>query len=515
MRRKALLYCLLITAGLTTLQSKALIWQVLGNLFDGGTKYTDLPLLHNTIKRGDIKEAKQLIEAEEVDINKPDQYGNAPIHYCLFSKKRFKAIKFLLKNEANINVQGEYGDTLLHKAVKKSNLELVEFLINNGAGESINKKNETGHSVLHIACDNKPADNNIVRHLIQCGAYIDIEDRNGYTPLQTLCKNPNSNLESIQLLVNNGATINKKTKYEGSTPLALACKYKDLPTIKFLIESSAEVNSYCLVNICQRKDINIEMIDYIIKQAINQGYPDIVNSTDEYKKTPLICACQNLNSSLDIIKHLIEKGADVNVKSANKNTPLICVLKNKNLDLEAIKAIVENSRPEIVNKEGFLYDTPLDIAIKYTRDIEIIKYLIHKEAKPGIYSVCYACQSPDSSLGIVKLLVENGAPINKKDADGNSPLHYAYTKEIIQYLAEKEADINIKNYNSETPLHCACKRKDVTLEIVKCYIENGAKIKIKNAYGKVPIYYLFKKDPNNEEIQKILDYLLTLTSSSP
>jgi len=513
MLKKTVFFILLIATGLASCQSKAFIWQLLGTLLDGATttKYTDLPLFHNAIKKGDIKRAKQLMEFEEIDINKPDQYGNTPIHYCLCSKKKLKVLKFLLKNEADINAQGEHGETLLHKAVKKANRELVEFLINNGAGESINKQNSKGHSVLHVACNNKQVDTTIIKHLIQSGAHIGMEDKNRHTPLQTLCKNANSNLESIQLLVNSGATINKKSKHEKSTPLALACKYKQLPIIKFLIESSAEVNSYCLINICKREDICIELIDYIIKQAINQGYSDIVNAIDENKKTPLIYSCQNLNTNVNIITYLIKSGADTNIKSANKNTPLIYALKNKQLGLDAIKTLVEHANHEIINEEGFLYEKPLDIAIKYSCHLEIVAYLINKGAKPGIYSLCYACQSPDASLEMIKLLVENGAPINEKDANGNTPLHYALKKEIIQYLVEKELDINIQNYNNETPLHCACRRKEISLDIIKCFIESGADIKIKNRYEKTPIYYLLKRNPNNEKIQKIVDYLKELT----
>lgn len=54
----------------------------------------------------------------------------------------------------------------------------------------------------------------------------------------------------------------------------------------------------------------------------------------------------------------------------------------------------------------------------------------------------------------MKLLIENGAEINIKDNDGNTPLHYAAKRGfmgIIRLLVENGADINAKNNDGQTP----------------------------------------------------------------
>lgn len=59
---------------------------------------------------------------------------------------------------------------------------------------------------------------------------------------------------------------------------------------------------------------------------------------------------------------------------------------------------------------------------------------------------------------MVKLLLEEGANINAKAADGTTPLHYAVTEcqaEMVKFLLEKGANIKLKDQDGDTPLHFA------------------------------------------------------------
>ena len=80
-------------------------------------------------------------------------------------------------------------------------------------------------------------------------------------------------------------------------------------------------------------------------------------------------------------------------------------------------------------------------------------------------------------MEIVKLLIENGADINKSNNDGWTSLYLAVNKrhlEVIKLLIENGADINKSNNNGWTPLNIAANNGH--LEIVKLLIENGADI---------------------------------------
>ena len=68
-----------------------------------------------------------------------------------------------------------------------------------------------------------------------------------------------------------------------------------------------------------------------------------------------------------------------------------------------------------------------------------------------------ACRN--GQKGIVQIFLKKGGiDVNKRDAEGNTPLHYACLKgyrDIVNLLLDNDADVSIANNLSETPLHAA------------------------------------------------------------
>ena len=94
-----------------------------------------------------------------------------------------------------------------------------------------------------------------------------------------------NNTESLKNLIEKGADVNAKNKYE-QTPLHLAAQYGHIETVKSLIENGADVNS-----------------------------------KDKYGWTPLHYAAEEGHK--EIVEYLIGKDADVNHEFFEQNLHLV------------------------------------------------------------------------------------------------------------------------------------------------------------------------------------------------
>ena len=135
--------------------------------------------------------------------------------------------------------------------------------------------------------------------------------------------------------------------------------------------------------------------------------------------TAIWCACGS-NGTLEVVKFLVEAGADVNHRTTTNSTPLrIACFEDK---IEVVKYLV--SRGADINICNSFGDSNLSLA-------------------------CYK-----GYLDVVKFLVESGADVNKAPVnDQNTPLHSAAEKghlEIVIFLMNHGA-LMLKNSRDETP----------------------------------------------------------------
>ncbi len=159
----------------------------------------------------------------------------------------------------------------------------------------------------------------------------------------------------------------------------------------------------------------------------------------------------------------------------------------------------------------------------------------HRSPKYPGQQLCQAAKNGD--LAQVRLLLERGVDVDARDADGNTALHRASSKdghavarfllakgadvnaglgkytplctavcvdsrEIVEFLLSKGADINAGN-GPVTPLHEAARGRDINL--VEFLIARGADVNAGIETGKTPLFRaIYSPTGDNDDVAELL-----------
>ncbi len=132
-----------------------------------------------------------------------------------------KTVSDCIKQGANINCQYQNGRTPLMMAVQFNNCGAAEILIDSGA--HVDLVDVQGKTALMVACGLGFDNLRIIKKLIEYGANVNHQDKDGMFPLMAVVGTSRESL--VEYLVNSGALINMKTT-DGYTALTLAKKYR-------------------------------------------------------------------------------------------------------------------------------------------------------------------------------------------------------------------------------------------------------------------------------------------------
>jgi ankyrin repeat protein len=111
-----------------------------------------------------------------------------------------------------------------------------------------------------------------------------------------------------------------------------------------------------------------------------------------------------------------------------------------------------------------------------------------------------ACAVESEDLPLVKLVVEKGAKINRRDVSRSAaaPLHHARNVDIAKFLLDKGAETNAKTLTGDTPLFWAA-----SPEIASLLIDRGANVKAINQQGETPLHRFTGGQTVNGEYKKL------------
>ena len=157
------------------------------------------------------------------DVNKQDCNGGTPLMKSLenagedqrwdHKARGQKNFEVLLKSGADSSIKTNSGETVLHKAAKSSNIELVlpylEEMLD--AGLDVNAQDDCGATCMHYISG--PGCAKICRKLMEHGAELNIQDNYGDTPMHCI-----SAPDAVEACLSMGADPNIRN-HVGMTPL--------------------------------------------------------------------------------------------------------------------------------------------------------------------------------------------------------------------------------------------------------------------------------------------------------
>ena len=223
-----------------------------------------------------------------------------------------------------------------------------------------------------------------------------------------------------------------------------------------------------------------------VKNFTENGYD--VNKTSERSillRTPLMFAAGE--GRFDVVKYLIDHGADVGKKAWNKRTALHYASQRGHL--KVVEVLLSKGAEIDVEDEDRC--TPLSLAAGRGH-IDMSLYLIDHGA--GVdkkdcrkrTSLHYA--SERGNFKVVEALLSKGTEIDVEDEDHCTPLMLAAGKghiDILLYLIDHGAGVNKKDYRKRTALHYASERGG--LKVVDALLSKGAEIDVEDGDHCTPL----------------------------
>jgi ankyrin repeat protein len=252
----------------------------------------DYERLNSAIRGGDIAALKTLLD-RGVSPNTPDDRQITPLMYAAATGSA-EAMKILIDRGAEVNRQNAFGSTALMWSA--GDVQKIRLLMHHGA--DVNKVSKSGRTALMLAAripDSAPA----VHMLLAKGAAVEPKDNQGATALvEAIAGN---DTESIRMLIEAGADIRQAGGFLGFSPLSGAAAAGNAAIVRLLLQKGAKVDETMTAP---------ESVLTVKNGKIAFGHI-----------TPLAMA--STYGPPEVVKTLIEAGADVNAQDVRGMTPLM------------------------------------------------------------------------------------------------------------------------------------------------------------------------------------------------
>ncbi|MDR2133475.1 MAG: ankyrin repeat domain-containing protein, partial [Treponema sp.] len=409
-------------------------------------------------------------------VHQSDSAGNTLLHGAVKNRTGPEIAGLILDQKALVNARNKEGDTALHLAVRLDQKENGELLISRGAdifapnsnGESplylafataggvrrwmvnpqtAEARDGLGNSILHYAAQWKL--DSQIPFIVQSGVPADAANATGETPLFLAVKY--NSPSTVKVLLGVKANLEARDGL-GNSALHAAVRWNARDTVPVLIDYGTDINAHSLSGKTPLHDaVRLGMID-IENQLVSRGANLEVRDADG--NTPLMESV--MAGYPPSLERLVERGADPMTRNIHGDTPLHIAVAMERSDLvnQLLRAGVSVHARNTRNR------TPFQIALGLSP--RMVSTLLTKDRINGPddfgNSALHIALQERASLGMVKIILDQGGRLQAVDSNGRSPLRLAVDLgawETAKVLADAGSDPFSTAVDGKTPAEIA------------------------------------------------------------
>jgi ankyrin repeat protein len=425
------------------------------------------PALHWAVRVDDLDTAKLLIRAG-ADAKLADRYGVTPL-YLACTNGNAAMIKVLLDAGADPNSVDPTGETALMTVAKVGDLESAKALLDRGAKVDTADPTYLQTALMIAVREDHP---DVVRLFLERGANVNAKTRTGPTPAFVLPNSVPGFGHGIGIV--RGGLPERGSRYTipGSlSPLLYAARDGRLEAAKILVAAKADLELADANGITPLLMAISNNQMAVARYLIDRGAQ--INVSDWYGRTPLWTAVEVRNMDIDnasfengvdrdppleLIKTLLDKGANPNPRT-KESIPIRRFMLRTTGTLEWV---------------DFTGQTPF-LRAAWAGDLTVMRLLLQHGADPkiatfgGTTALMAAAgvnwvvdqtydEGQKNLLEAVKLCHDLGLSVNDVNSMGITAVMGAANRgsdEIIQWLVEKGAKLDVKDAEGRTPFNWA------------------------------------------------------------
>jgi ankyrin repeat protein len=290
-------------------------------------------------------------------------------------------VNLLLTRIKDIDYQSNNGDTALHLAIKKGNVDIVRSLLNSGASVEVFNPKE-GYNALHLAAKSKNIE--LFRIIASFNTNLDIKTLHSErTPLQLAVASGYKDI--VVELISKGANLFIRTGLDNHPTLFLVVQNGDQELFEFLLAQYEEAPF---------NSLNEGELTSLLKLATYYGQESMVDCL--LKKHIEIGHALHLaaeKGSITIVDLFVQYGHSLLKTNDDGDTPFIVAIKEQQIHL--VEHCINQYGVELISSNGFQEEISLAQRLFEEYDLEVFQRILSCLSSKN--PLIFAGQSPTTT----------------------------------------------------------------------------------------------------------------------